>query len=180
MKEQKVTTQKVVDEKASTEVNGKTNDKKPESTKTEEKKAKPLSFESLLADTIAPQKPKKVKTKHPQAIVYIKSTYNNTILTAASRASAGKLVFAWSSAGSSGFKGTRKSTPHAAKAAAIQLSNKMQNYGVETIAVVFKGINPARDLVVKTLRNHGYVVEEIRETTSIGHNGCKEPRARRV
>lgn len=108
---------------------------------------------------------------------YIQASYNNTIITITDLE--GK-VLAWSSAGSSGFKGTRKSTPYAAQVAAENAANKAKTFGVEKVDIFVKGIGSGREQSIRGLHNAGLKIEKIADKTGIPHNGCRAKKARRV
>jgi small subunit ribosomal protein S11 len=135
------------------------------------------------------EKVKEVKTKEPQAPkkvrritsnegrAYISSSYNNTKITLTD--SKGD-VLAWSSAGSIGFKGTKKATPFAASKIVEVLSQKARKQGVEKIAVFVKGIGGGRDSAIKSLAANGLDIVSIKDVTPIPHNGCRPVKPRRV
>ncbi|MBI2464085.1 30S ribosomal protein S11 [Candidatus Peregrinibacteria bacterium] len=108
---------------------------------------------------------------------YIQASYNNTIVTITSPDGN---VLAWSSSGSSGFKGTRKATPYAAQVAAENAVNKAKIYGIEKVDVYVKGIGSGREQALRGLHSAGLQVERITDTTTIPHNGCRPKKQRRV
>jgi len=118
------------------------------------------------------------KANYPHVEVHISSTHNNTILTAFCPKK--RAVVAWSSAGVVGFKGARKSTPHAAQTAANELANKMVVFGVNSISIIFRGFGSGRDAAVKTLDGRNFHVKELEDRTSVPFNGPRMPRSRRV
>lgn len=112
-----------------------------------------------------------------EAHVYIQAGYNNTIV---SFTEPNGNVICWSSAGSCGFKGTRKSTPYAGQVAAENTAQKAKGFGVEKIHVFIKGAGPGREQCLRGLNNAGLSIETITDTTATPHNGCRAPRRRRV
>lgn len=122
-------------------------------------------------------KKKKVKKSISQGQAHIQSTFNNTIITITD--SLGNVV-AWSSSGSGGFKGSRKSTPYAAQMATEIAVEKAKEHGIEKIDVFVKGIGSGRDSAVRTLNSSGLYVNTIKDVTPIPHNGCRPPKPRRV
>lgn len=120
---------------------------------------------------------KKVKRAIPKARVCIHAGENNTIVTFTDPAGN---VLGWSSAGSSGFEGTRKSTPYAAKVAAENATMKVQQYGIESVTVEVKGIGPGREQAIRGLQAGGLNLDAIVDVTPIPHGGCRPARRRRV
>lgn len=110
------------------------------------------------------------------AKVYISSSYNNTILTLAN--SKGQ-VLAWKSAGSVGFKGTKKATSFASSKVAEALANICKKIGVEKVEILVKGIGAGRESAVRTLVTQGLNVVSIKDVTPIPHNGCRPKKIRR-
>jgi len=109
--------------------------------------------------------------------VYINASYNNTIVTITDENGD---ALAWSSAGASGFKGTKKSTPYAGQVAAENAVNKAKIYGLEKVDVYIKGVGAGREQSVRALIANGLEVESIFDKTPVPHNGCRRPRARKV
>lgn len=122
-------------------------------------------------------KKKKTKIKVPQAKVYIKSTFNNTLITITDQE--GNAI-ASGSAGASGFKGTRKSTPYAAQIATQRIVDKAKEQGVEKVDVFVKGIGSGRDAAIRSLQAAGFYVNSIKDMTPVPHNGCRPKKPRRV
>jgi len=110
-------------------------------------------------------------------VAHIYSTFNNTIISVTDKE--GNLL-SWSSGGTVGFKGTRKSTPYAAQMAAQQVAKQAQDHGVQEIDVVVKGPGPGRESAIRSLQAAGLQVNVIRDETPIPHNGCRPPKRRRV
>ncbi len=124
-----------------------------------------------------PVKKKKIKRSLPRARVCIHAGENNTIVTFTDPE--GK-VLGWSSSGSAGFKGTRKSTPYAAKVAAETAAGKVKPYGIETVSVEIKGLGPGREQSLRGLQAAGLNIDSIVDVTPIPHGGCRAPGRRRV
>jgi small subunit ribosomal protein S11 len=126
----------------------------------------------------APGPKKKVVRKNVYAgIVHIKSTFNNTIVTITDLNGA---ALSWASAGSRGFKGSRKSTPFAAQLAAEEAARKAQEHGLNTVAIFVKGPGAGRESALRAFQTTGLRVTLIRDVTPIPHNGCRPPKRRRV
>lgn len=129
--------------------------------------------------------PKKKKTKARRRIrrgisegrVYIQSTFNNTIITVTD--SKGDVI-AWGSAGSAGFKGSRKGTPYAAQLAAQRAARQAASSGLRQVDVYVKGPGSGREAAIRTLQASGLIVTSIRDVTPIPHNGCRPPKKRKV
>ncbi|UCE84172.1 MAG: 30S ribosomal protein S11 [Deltaproteobacteria bacterium] len=120
---------------------------------------------------------KKERKNIQNGIAHIQSTFNNTIITITDVSGN---VIAWSSAGSQGFKGSRKSTPFAAQLAADDAAKKAQEHGVQNIEVYVKGPGSGREAALRALQAAGFNVTLIRDVTPIPHNGCRPPKRRRV
>jgi small subunit ribosomal protein S11 len=120
---------------------------------------------------------KKEKKNVQNGIAHIQSTFNNTIITITD---VNGNTLAWSSAGSQGFKGSRKSTPFAAQLAADDAAKKAQEHGVQNIEVYVKGPGSGREAALRALQAAGFNVTLIRDVTPIPHNGCRPPKRRRV
>ena len=126
-------------------------------------------------------KPKKVKKKIKKNITngtaYVKATFNNTIITIADD---NGNVISWSSAGSKGFKGSRKSTPYAAQVAADDAAGKAQKLGLKNLNVKVKGPGSGRETALRAFQARGFKILSIRDTTPMPHNGSRPPKKRRV
>lgn len=108
---------------------------------------------------------------------YIQSTYNNTIVTLADD---NGRVLAWSSAGSIGFKGTKKSTPYAASLIVKNVVEKVKKLGLKEVNVFVKGIGSGRDSAIRSLAQQGLIINAIKDVTPVPHNGCRQPKPRRI
>ncbi|MBI3618760.1 30S ribosomal protein S11 [Candidatus Peregrinibacteria bacterium] len=120
---------------------------------------------------------KKIKRMLPKARVCIHAGENNTIVTFTDFEGN---VLGWSSSGSSGFKGTRKSTPYAAKVAAENAALTVKPYGIESVTVEVKGLGPGREQAIRGLQGTGLNLDAIIDTTPIAHGGCRSTGRRRV
>ena len=110
-------------------------------------------------------------------VAHVNATFNNTVVTITD---AQGNAIAWASAGSSGFKGSRKSTPYAAQVAAESAGRKAQEHGVRTLEVQVKGPGSGRESALRALQSVGFAITQIRDVTPIPHNGCRPPNRRRV
>ena len=122
-------------------------------------------------------KRKKEKKNIQNGIAHIQSTFNNTIITITDMTGN---VIAWSSAGVKGFKGSRKSTPYAAQQAAEDAAKKAMVHGLKHIEVYIKGPGSGREAALRSLQSMGLIIKLIRDVTPIPHNGCRQPKRRRV
>lgn len=120
---------------------------------------------------------KKVKKTVSDGIAYINASFNNTIVTITDRQGN---TLSWATAGGSGFRGSRKSTPFAASVAAERAGQAAQEYGLKNLEVLVKGPGPGRESAVRGLNNAGFKVTSISDITPIPHNGCRPPKKRRV
>lgn len=129
----------------------------------------------------APRRPrrggKKEKRSVPVARVTIQASFNNTLITFADPQGN---VIAWGSAGVSGFKGSRKSTPYAAQVAALATARQAMESGVREVDIFVKGPGPGREAALRSMQNTGLRVRSITDITPIPHNGCRPPKKRRV
>ena len=110
-------------------------------------------------------------------IAHIKSSFNNTIITISDQQGN---TLAWASAGNVGFKGSRKSTPFAAQPAAETAARRAMEHGVRRVDVVVKGPGSGRETAIRSIQNTGIEVVGIKDVTPIPHNGCRQPKRRRV
>jgi small subunit ribosomal protein S11 len=141
--------------------------------------------EETKETTAAPEAPagetKKVKRKTKKnilnGVVHIQSTFNNTIITITDVSGN---VISWSSAGARGFKGSRKSTPFAAQVAAGDAAAKAMEHGLKNVSVLVKGPGAGRESALRAIASAGLKISLIRDVTPIPHNGCRQPKRRRV
>ena len=120
---------------------------------------------------------KKEKKIVPSGKAHIQATFNNTVVTISDLE--GNVV-CWSSAGSLGFKGSRKGTPFAAQQAAMTAANRAREAGMRSVEVHVKGPGSGRDSAIRALQTAGIEIRAIRDATPIPHNGCRPPKRRRV
>jgi small subunit ribosomal protein S11 len=120
---------------------------------------------------------KKDKNSFTNGIVHIQSTFNNTIVTVTNLKGD---TISWASAGSSGFKGARKSTPFAAQTAAEKASMQALNSGLKNVEILVKGQGSGRETAIRAIESAGFEILSIEDITSIPHNGCRPPKKRRV
>jgi small subunit ribosomal protein S11 len=120
---------------------------------------------------------KREKKVVPAGHAYIQATFNNTIVTISD--TEGNVV-CWSSAGSLGFRGSRKGTPFAAQQASVTAAKKARDVGMRTIEVSVKGPGSGRDSAIRGLQSAGLEIRAIRDVTPMPHNGCRPPKKRRV
>lgn len=139
--------------------------------------AKEVKKEEAVPLSGAKKKRKSKKHSIIEANVHINATYNNTIITVTELN--GNTV-AWASAGSCGFKGTRKATPYAASVAAETAMNKAKIFGVEKVHIMTQGTGVGRDQALRAISATGIFIESIGDRTAIPHNGCRARKARRV
>jgi len=123
------------------------------------------------------KKSKKVKRQLSSAVVHVKSTFNNTLVTITTED--GNVILS-GSAGKSGFKGSRKSTPFAASQISSVLAKDMTLMGIKTVEVNLQGPGSGRDSVVRSLQGAGLNISVLRDVTPLPHNGCRPPKKRRV
>lgn len=120
---------------------------------------------------------KKVKKNIADGIAHIHASFNNTIITITDRQGN---ALSWATAGGSGFRGSRKSTPFAAQVASERAGNAAKEYGLQNLDVRVKGPGPGRESAVRALNSCGYNINSITDVTPIPHNGCRPPKRRRV
>ena len=120
---------------------------------------------------------KKAKRSIASAQVHIKATFNNTIITVTDQQ--GNTV-AWTSAGSIGFHGSRKSTPFAARLAAEEAVKKATQLGIQEVDLLIKGPGPGREAAIRAIQAQGMKIRSISDITPVPHNGCRPPKKRRV
>ena len=122
-------------------------------------------------------KKKKEKKNIPNGIAHIQATFNNTVITITDVI--GNTI-AWSSSGAVGFKGSRKSTPSAAGKAAEDVAKKAKEHGIKNLEVLVQGPRSGREAAIRSLQAVGFNITLIRDRTPIPHNGCRQPKRRRV
>ena len=120
---------------------------------------------------------KRIKRDIADGVVHVHASFNNTIITITDRKGN---ALAWATAGGSGFRGSRKSTPFAAQVAAEKAGNVVLEYGMKNLDVYIKGPGPGRESAVRALNNLGFKIHNITDATPIPHNGCRPPKKRRV
>lgn len=120
---------------------------------------------------------KRVKKTIIDGVAHIHASFNNTIITITDRQGN---TLGWATAGGSGFRGSRKSTPFAAQVAAEKLSTVMDDFGTQNLDVFVKGPGPGRESAVRALNAAGFKITNITDVTPIPHNGCRPPKKRRV
>lgn len=130
-----------------------------------------------MVKTATTTKKRKVKKNVPMGVAHIQATFNNTII---SISDLNGEVVSWSSAGSKGFKGSRKSTPFAAQVAAEEAAKKAMDAGMRTVTVLVKGPGSGRESAVRALAAAGLRVNLLKDITPVPHNGCRPPKRRRV
>ncbi|HZH14326.1 30S ribosomal protein S11 [Archangium gephyra] len=142
--------------------------------------AAPAAAAPATGDTAAAaarKKGKKGKKSILNGVVHIQSTFNNTIITITDVSGN---VISWSSAGARGFRGSRKSTPFAAQVAAGDAAAKAMEHGLKNVTVLVKGPGAGRESALRALAAAGLKIALIRDVTPIPHNGCRQPKRRRV
>jgi len=134
-----------------------------------------------MADEKAAPKKKGGKRRERRQIstgvAHVQASFNNTIVTLTDKSGA---VVSWSSAGSAGFKGSRKSTPFAAQTAAEIAARKAMEFGLKSVEVFVKGPGAGREAAIRSLQAVGLEITAIRDVTPIPHDGCRPPKRRRV
>nr|YP_010724128.1 ribosomal protein S11 [Libertia pulchella]WDW31255.1 ribosomal protein S11 [Libertia pulchella] len=113
----------------------------------------------------------------PKGIIHVQASFNNTIVTVTDVR--GRVV-SWSSAGTSGFKGTRRGTPYAAQAAAVNAIRTVVDRGMQRADIMIKGPGLGRDAALRAIRRSGILLSFVRDVTPMPHNGCRPPKKRRV
>ena len=132
----------------------------------------------MAASSIKSRKQRRAARKNVvQGKAFIKSTFNNTIVSITDPSGA---VISWSSAGQMGFKGSRKSTPFAAQMAAEAAARRAQEHGMKKVDVFVKGPGSGRETAIRSLQATGLEVGSIQDVTPHAHNGCRPPKRRRV
>lgn len=130
-----------------------------------------------MAQTSRKAGTKRDKKNFTNGVVHIQSTFNNTIVTITSLNGD---TIAWASAGSSGFKGARKSTPFAAQTAAEKAALDALATGIKNVEILIKGQGSGRETAIRAIEGAGFEITAIQDITSVPHNGCRPPKRRRV
>src|SRR5947209_20499323 len=130
-----------------------------------------------MAQTAAATKKKKVRRNVTVAVAHVRATFNNTTVTITDTKGD---TLCWASAGTTGFKGSRKSTPFAGQMAAQQAAEKASKFGVKEIEVKVKGPGSGRESAITALQAAGLTIKSIEDVTPLPHNGCRPPKKRRV
>ena len=125
----------------------------------------------------APRARRKERKNIVSGVAHVNASFNNTMITIAD---AQGNTIAWASAGSSGFKGSRKSTPYAAQVAAEAAGRKAMEHGMKTLEIEVKGPGSGRESALRALQATGFIITSIRDVTPIPHNGCRPRKRRRV
>lgn len=120
---------------------------------------------------------KKTRRNVSDGVAHVHASFNNTVITITDRQGN---ALAWATAGASGFKGSRKSTPFAAQVAAARVGQAVAEMGMKTLELRVKGPGPGRESAVRALNNAGFKITSITDVTPIPHNGCRPPKKRRV
>ena len=120
---------------------------------------------------------KKIRRSVSDGVAHVHASFNNTVITITDRQGN---ALAWATAGASGFKGSRKSTPFAAQVAAARVGQTVAEMGMRTLELRVKGPGPGRESAVRALNNAGFKITSITDVTPIPHNGCRPPKKRRV
>jgi small subunit ribosomal protein S11 len=120
---------------------------------------------------------KRINREVADGIAHVHASFNNTIITITDRKGN---ALSWATAGGSGFRGSRKSTPFAAQVAAERAGEVAKEYGVKNLDVMIKGPGPGRDSTIRSLNAIGFKINSIVDVTPIPHNGCRPPKKRRV
>ena len=131
-----------------------------------------------MAKPTAARRPRKRDRKNVSTgVVHIKSSFNNTIVSITDTEGN---VIAWASSGAVGYKGSRKSTPFAAQLAAEKAARAAMEHGVRRVEVLVKGPGSGRETAIRSIQNTGIEVSGIKDVTPVPHNGCRQPKRRRV
>lgn len=142
-----------------------------------EKKEDAVKKQDVQANAPKPAKKKKTPLSVEAGRIYIRSSYNNTMMTVTDMK--GQVV-AWASAGALGFSGPKKATPFAASKVTAAIAEKISKTGPHKVEILVSGIGPGRDSAIRSLANQGFDIVSIRDVTPIPHNGPKPPKPRRV
>ena len=120
---------------------------------------------------------KKIRKVVVDGLAHVNASFNNTIITITDRQGN---TLAWATAGGSGFRGSRKSTPYAAQVAADRAADKAKDFGLKNLEIFVRGPGPGRESAVRALNAKGFKVMNITDVTPLPHNGCRPPKKRRV
>ena len=130
-----------------------------------------------MAKAANPRVRRRERKNITSGVAHVNASFNNTMIT---NTDAQGNTIAWSSAGSQGFKGSRKSTPYAAQVAADTAARKAMEHGVKILEVEVKGPGSGRESALRALQAAGFTITSIKDVTPIPHNGCRPPKRRRV
>jgi small subunit ribosomal protein S11 len=130
-----------------------------------------------MARSSSPRVRRRERKNITSGVAHVSATFNNTMITITD---AQGNAISWSSAGSQGFKGSRKSTPYAAQVAAEDAGKKAMEHGMKTLAVLVRGPGSGRESALRALQAIGFTITSIRDVTPIPHNGCRPRKRRRV
>ena len=130
-----------------------------------------------MARSTAPRVRRRERKNITSGVAHVSATFNNTMITITD---AQGNAISWSSAGSQGFRGSRKSTPYAAQVAAEDAGKKAMEHGMKTLAVLVRGPGSGRESALRSLQAVGFTITSIRDVTPIPHNGCRPRKRRRV
>ena len=142
-----------------------------------QQKATTVQADEVKNSTASQPKRKKSKIKVARGRIYVQSSYNNTIITITDQSGN---VIGWGSAGRTGFKGSKKSTPYAAQKTMEDALNRLKDVGLTEVDVFVKGIGTGRESAVRALQGSGYSILSIQDQTPIPHGGVRPKKARRV
>lgn len=120
---------------------------------------------------------KRIKKQISDGIAHVHAYFNNTIVSISDKQGN---VLGWATAGGSGFRGSRKSTPFAAQVAAERCAESVKEYGIKNLEIMIKGPGPGRESTIRALNAAGFRITNISDITPIPHNGCRPPKKRRV
>jgi small subunit ribosomal protein S11 len=143
----------------------------------QDKQERPETEAQAAAEPKAAPRRRRERRVVPRGAAHVKASFNNTIISLTDPAGN---VIAWSSAGASGWKGSRKSTPYAAQVAAENAARKALDLGLKTVEVFVRGPGAGREAAIRALEATGLEVTAITDVTPIPHNGCRPPKRRRV
>jgi len=130
-----------------------------------------------MAKAASPRLRRRERKNITSGVAHVNASFNNTMITITD---AQGNTISWSSAGSQGFKGSRKSTPYAAQMAADSAARKAMEHGVKVLEVEVKGPGSGRESALRALQAAGFTITSIKDVTPIPHNGCRTPKRRRV